>query len=173
MSRLFRSSCLRLLTILIFGSVAILSVLAVVFQQSQAVRSNIAATIQVRVTPTLRTLPATLLVAPSQDVSAGEVTIQIQTTTPMPTTIVAPTNLPDTPTQIGTNGPDSVSSDVPRYSGTSSYPLTVTAEVVLGLTHVANYQARVAATRTAIAAESASIYATLTALAPTPTVSVP
>jgi hypothetical protein len=44
--------------------------------------------------------------------------------------------------------------------------LTETAEVMLAQTDVAHYQAGVAATRTAIAAESQRIYATLTAAAP-------
>ncbi len=170
MTRLFRNSCEGFLAILIFGLVAILSVLAVTFQQSQAVHSNRAATLQAKATPTRRLVlpPASPPAVPSQDALDGDVTIQIQTTTPIPTQTVAPTtNYLGTPTLVSTNGVEGTGTEVPRYSGTSSYPLTVTAEVELGLTHVANYQAGVAATRTAIAAESASIYATLTAAAPT------
>lgn len=175
MVRLFRRSCLGVLAILMFGIVAVLSVLAVMFQQSQAVNGNVAATVQSRATSTQRpTLPMVPLPTVSIGEEDGEVTIQIQTTTPIPSSIPMSTLAPtyslaaQTPTISGT-----VATDLPRYSGTSSYPLTVTAEVLLGLTHVAGYQAEVAATRTAIAAESDAIYATLTAAAPIPTMSAP
>jgi hypothetical protein len=168
--RLFRSSCLGLLALLIFGLVAILSVLAVVFQQSQAVTTRMDATTEVHATPTYRTQqPARA----TSGISDGDVTIQIEvstsTVTPLSMTLAAPTNTALSPSMpVSPSIPSGDDIDSPRHSGTSSYPLTVTAEVMLGLTHVAGYQAGVAATRTAIAAESVSIYATLTAAGPTP-----
>lgn len=169
MSRIFRTSCLGLLAVLIFGVVAILSVLAVVFQQSQAVRSNAIATTRANVTPYR---PPTLLMTPLS--SGDDLTIQIQTITPIassfPTDTVVPTNtISESSTSASPNSPEMMPTDMPRYLGTSSYPLTVTAEVMMGLTHVASYEAGVSATRTAVAAESADIYATLTAAAPSPT----
>ena len=178
MVRFFRTSCLGLLAVLIFGIVAVLSVLAVMFQQSQAVNANGAATVQSRITPMHLPIPATL---PLPTLSTGgDVTIQIMTNTPIsvpdtvPLITVVPTDtLSGTLPSVSSAVPGQAATDVPRYSGTSSYPLTVTAEVMLGLTHVAGYQAGVAATRTAIAAESEGIFATLTAAAQLPTVSAP
>lgn len=167
MKRLFRSSCLGLLALLIFGLVAILSVLAVVFQQSQAVSTRMDATTEAHAIPIQKPTRA-----PS-GASDGDITIQIEaltpTLTPIALTVAAPTNTAlSTSTSVSPSIPGGGDIDSPRHSGTSSYPLTVTAEVMLGLTHVAGYQAGVAATRTAIAAESVSIYATLTAAGPPP-----
>jgi hypothetical protein len=180
MKRLLRRSCLGLLLLVFFGVVVALLVFAVVFQQSQAISSNSAATITAKSTatrhPVLSTpiavtatipLPIEYITAPSN----GDVTIQVETTaTDIPTNngnaLIAPSN---TPGLLSTAASMVTATDVPRYSGTSSYPLTVTAEVMLAQTHVANYQSGVGATRTAIAAESIGIFETLTAGAPTPT----
>ena len=180
MKRLLRSSCLGLLLLVFFGVVVALLVFAVVFQQSQAISSNSAATITAQSTatrhpvlPTPMAVTATALLpieyttAPSN----GDVTIQVEATaTDIPTNngnaLLAPSN---TPALLSTSTPVVTASDVPRYSGTSSYPLTVTAEVMLAQTHVANYQLGIGATRTAIATESIGIFETLTASAPTAT----
>src|SRR4051794_10636777 len=124
MKRLFRSSCLGLLAILIFGIVTILSVLAVVFQQSQAVTSNVVATTEARATPTRRAQLPTL--ALSGGLLDGDVTIQVDARTPgvVPNTatLIAPTNAGlSTPTlSFNTLLPSATGTDVPRYSGTSS-----------------------------------------------------
>ncbi len=52
--------------------------------------------------------------------------------------------------------------------GTMSYPMTVTAQYVGDQTRVAGYLGGVGATETEIANENVSIFASLTAAAPTP-----
>lgn len=170
MRRLFRNTCFGLLLSLAFCMVAILTVFAVLFQQTQAVTSNTAATVEALATP-FPTLPLSML-PPSE----GEVIIQIETSAPIldATSVVAPPTEPiSTSSPIAATTAMTLTPDLPRHSGTSSYPVTLTVEAMLALTHVAGYQAGVAATRTAIAAESARIFATLTANAPLPTVSAP
>lgn len=179
MKTLFRRSCLGLLLIVLLGGLAAVSVFAIVFQQSQAVSSS--ARLVTPSTPTNRPtsspmpfqIPNPGVGLPMNDPNAG-VTIQVNsaTTTPVPSagvTLAMPTDvLPNTvtPMQSADVTLSVTATDVPRYSGTSSYPMTVTAEVMLAQTHVAVYEAGVGATRTAIAAESALIYATLTAAVP-------
>ena len=180
MKRLLRSSCLGLLLFVFFGVVVALLVFAVVFQQSQAISFNKAATITAQSTATGHSaLPApraaTTIVPPPSEYPAvppdSDVTIQVEaiatdTSTNNGNARIAPSN---TPVLLSTTTSMVTATDVARYSGTSSYPLTVTAEVMLGQTHVANYLLGIGATRTAIAAESIGIFETLTAGAPTPT----
>jgi hypothetical protein len=86
------------------------------------------------------------------------------TDAPAPTTApvtIAATYPAGTPAATGTPG------ITPRHSGTSSYPMTVTAQVRMSRTNVANRRAIIHATYTAIAIGSVSVYATLTARAPT------
>ena len=100
-------------------------------------------------------------------------TIHIETSVPdaeISVPMVSPSALPALVTTMSTPTPSAVLQSmtplaVPPEFGTSSYPLTVTAEVMLGQTSVARYLSDVDATRTAVAAESVGIYATLTAAA--------
>ena len=176
MKPLFNRSCLGLLALIMLGCIVILLVFTVVFQQSQAVLSNATATQTARASQIYalpKPYPSATAVSPMpSDQSADMVTIQVQSDSP---TAMAPT-MPTFPTlasvvQISPAAavilpPASTPIDAPRNSGTSTYPLTVTAEVMFAQTTVAHYQSGVAATRTAIAAESQSIYATLTAGVP-------
>jgi hypothetical protein len=148
----------------------------IIFQQSQATNTNaeVTATAQVQSTLILQpTQPFTAMpIVPVVTLGSEDVTIQydVPTVTPVYTSVppnVTTATATSTPTSTPSPLDLTASPDVPRHSGTSSYPMTITAEVMLAQTNVASYQAGVAATRTAIAAESASIYATLTASAPT------
>jgi len=179
MKRLFGGSCVGLLVILTMGGAAALFVFSIFFNQTQAVTANATATIVARATatpaPKLPTFTARPLASTNPPQSGDGVTVQIDTdATPttqiqagedMLTSTVAPsaTFFPtSTPTPL-TNGTPTYE---PRHSGTSTYPLTVTAEVMLAQTNVAFYQNSVGATRTAIASESETIFGTLTAQAP-------
>jgi len=172
MKRLFSRSCLGLLALTMTGCIVTMLVFTVIFQQSQAVLSNATATHSVRPTP----YPlATTVSHMSSNQPADMVTIQVQPDSPTATAPTVPT-FPtlDSVVQISPTAAVilpafSTPTDAPRNSGTSTYPLTLTAEVMFAQTNVAHYQSGVAATRTAIAAESQSIYATLTARAPVPT----
>ena len=187
MKRILRGSCLGLLLLAFFGCLLALLVTAVIFQQSQAVSLNAVASNTAQMTATHHVLPSTtkptLLTSPipieytgpSQD----DVTIQVET---VETTVPlnadgAITIVPDVLVNNATSTtiPELLitPTEVPRYSGTSSYPLTVTAEVMLAQTHVAHYQSGVAATRTAIAADSVGIFETLTASASIATLGAP
>ncbi len=166
----FGGSCLMLLAVCGLSSAAALFLLSIFFQQSQAATLNVTATVSAHITPTVAAhapsavpLPTIVLPLISTD---SDVTIQIETripdaplATPAPLNTVMPMPSAFAPTATALV-------DAPPAFGTSSYPLTVTAEVLFGLTNVARYQSNVAATRTAIAAESVWIYATLTANAP-------
>lgn len=167
---IFGGSCLLLLAVCGLSSAATLFLLSIFFQQSQAATLNVTATISAHRTstvaphaPSATPLPTSLPPLSSTD---ADVTIQVETRVPnaplstsAPLNSVTPIPSPFAPTAT-------VLLDAPPAFGTSSYPLTVTAEVLLGQTNVARYQSNVAATRIAIAAESVGIYATLTANAP-------
>ncbi len=166
----FGGSCLMLLVVCGLSSAAALFLLSIFFQQSQAATLNVTATIAAHSTSTVmpRIPSATLLptALPLVNSTDADVTIQIETrapdaplatSTPLSASTFMPTASSPTATALV---------DAPPAFGTSSYPLTVTAEVLFGLTNVARYQSNVAATRTAIVAESVGIYATLTANAP-------
>ena len=178
MKRLFSRSCLGLLAIGMLGCLVMVFVFTMIFQQSQAGLSNVTTTqmaraTQVYVLPRPFPLATTSSLLPS-DPPGDVVTIQVQQDNP--TAALSVLSIPPlgsaeqiSPTITAVLPPVSTPTDVPRNSGTSTYPLTVTAEVMFALTDVARYQSGVAATRTAIAAESQSIYATLTAGAPVST----
>jgi len=163
-------SCLLLLAVCGLSSAAALFLLSIFFQQSQAATLNVTATLSAHRTPTAAphappAVPLPTLLPPLR-ATDSDVTIQVETRAPdallatsAPLNIVTSIPSPFAPTATALV-------DAPPAFGTSSYPLTVTAEVLLGLTNVARYQSNVVATRTAIAAESIDIYATLTANAP-------
>ena len=189
MKSLPRRSCSGLLLLALFGCLLAFIVFAAIFQQSQATASTAVPSGTAPMTATRPVLPAatTPLLLPSPTTvddtasSLADVTIQVETmTTAAPLTDDgALTLMPSTPgnNALSTAAPggnlSNTSTEVPRYSGTSSYPLTVTAEMLLAQTHVAHYQSDVSATRTTIAAESVGIFETLTASAPMPTVERP
>jgi len=164
-------SCLLLLAVCGLSSTAALFLLSIFFQQSQAATLNVTATLSAHRTPTVVphtpsaiSLPTLL---PPLSATDADVTIQVETRAPdAPLATSVPLNnlVTSIPSLFAPTATALV--DAPPAFGTSSYPLTVTAEVLLGLTHVARYQSNVGATRTAIAAESVEIYATLTANAP-------
>lgn len=168
MKRLFGRSCFGLLVLTGLGCTVALFVFSIVFQQSQPSTSNVTMTQAMRASAILplavSVTPGPLLI-PTDDIS-----IQVEsdvTNTPATTQSGQSPDVPAVaslvPATASTNVPlESTATDVPRNSGTSTYPLTVTAQVMLAQTNVARYQAGVAATRTAIAAESDAIYATLT-----------
>ena len=172
MKRFFGRSCFGLLFLIVLAGTMLLFVFTVVFQQSQAALSN--ATSQARATSTdAATSSMTTLAYPSGTaipitLPVDSVTIQMDSPTTLPLSGAPPLSTPNAPEQLlsastGIPLPSSTAPDAPRNSGTSTYPLTETAEVMLAQTDVAHYESGVAATRTAIAAESQSIYATLTA----------
>lgn len=178
MKRLFGGSCIGLLVILTMGGAAALFVFSIFFNQTQAVTSNATATIVARATttpaPKLPTFTPRPVTSTNPPQSGDGVTVQIDTditSTVQPvgedalTSTVAP-SATFFPTSMPTSVNDGTPTYEPRHSGTSTYPLTVTAEVMLAQTNVASYQAEVAATRTAITSESETILATLTAQAP-------
>ena len=165
----FSGSCLALLVI---GGLCVLIGLffiSVLLQQSQATTLNNTATSAAHFTPTVRRFPPTTSVPNLDSTSVptdAEVTIHIETSVP----VISPSAAPLLVTAMSTPTSLPVLQSmtplaVPPEFGTSSYPLTVTAEVMLGQTSVAHYLSDVDATRTAIAAESVSIYASLTAAA--------
>jgi len=180
MKRFFGGSCVGLLLVLLISGATALFTFSVFFNQSQAVTSNTTATTAARATPTQQIAAASITPRLNALLSASDDGAVQITTDDAPT--AQPISIPNaaitTPEPLITSFPnatavpfaDSItatSTDAPRHSGTSTYPLTVTAEVMLAQTSVARYQGGVAATRTAIAAESESIFATLTARAPT------
>ncbi|MHB8625972.1 MAG: hypothetical protein ACYDBJ_21235 [Aggregatilineales bacterium] len=182
MKRFVGRSCFGLLFLIALGGTMLLFVFTVFFQQSQATLSN--ATRMARPTSTNAVNPILTdssypsATAFSVTIPADDVTIQVDTgnTTTVSTTQPLPTlDVPGQvlPTSTGVPLPSSTLTDAPRNSGTSTYPLTETAEVMLAQTDVAHYESGVGATRTAIAAESAYIYGTLTAAAPTQSEVVP
>ncbi len=177
MKRFFSRSCFGLLFLFILGSTVALFVFTIFFQQSQAITSNGTATQMARASATI-VVNRSLTLAPVPSITpltltfpADDVTVQIDpANTGIPGQLTDTQDLPapatmNTMEATVTPLPYITSTDAPRNSGTSTYPLTVTAEVMLAQTHVAQYQSNVAATRTAIAAESEIIYATLTARA--------
>ena len=180
MKRLFSRSCLGLLALTMIGCIVTLLVFTVIFQQSQAGLSNATATQAAYVTAThsMRATPypsGTIVFPLPSNQPEDMVTIQVQPDSPTATALTVPTfpmldsGVQISPTVAVILPAVSTPTDAPRNSGTSTYPLTLTAEVMFAQTNVAHYQSGIAATRTAIAAESQSIYATLTAGAPVPT----
>jgi len=167
-------SCLALLLIAGLSILLGLFLLSIWVQQSQATTLNVTATVAAHFTPTARRFPSitpvTILDSTSVPTDA-EVTIHIETSVPdteSSVPVISPSAAPPLVTAMSTPTPLPVLQSmtpaaVPPEFGTSSYPLTVTAEVMLGQTGVARYLSDVDATRTAVAAESVSIYATLTA----------
>jgi len=179
MKRLFGGSCVGLLLVLLVGGATALFAFSIFFNQSQAVTSNATAATAARAKATQQIAPSDTPTPNALPRVVDDVAVQI-TTDDAPTT--QPTPIPNAatttpkpvmtlfPTATAVPSADSMTetaTDVPRHSGTSTYPLTVTAEVMLAQTSVARYQGGVAATRTAIAAESVGVFATLTARAPT------
>lgn len=169
-------SCLALLVIAGLSVLIGLFLISILFQQSQATTLNNTATSAAHFTPTVRRFPS-ITPVPISSASAvptdSEVTIHIETSMPdteSSVTVGSPSAAPPLVTAMSTPTPLPVLQSmtplaVPPEFGTSSYPLTVTAEVMLGQTSVAHYLSDVDATRTAIAADSVGIYASLTAAA--------
>lgn len=168
---LFGGSCLALLFVCGLSAGIGLLLLSVFFQQSQATTLNSTATVAAHAASThfvaLSAVPIPTLI-PASVSTDTDVTIRIETSAPdVPnpsarpfdnvTLVLIPTTTPQPNLQT------TLPQNAPPQLGTSSYPLTVTAEVMLGQTSVARYQSGVAATRTTVAAESVGIYATLTA----------
>ena len=169
-------SCLALLVISGLCILIGLFLISIFFQQSQATTLNNTATNAAHLTPTARSFPSTtpVPVIDSTPVPTdSDVTIHIETRVPeteISVPVISPLAVPPLVTAMSTPTPSAVLQSmtplaVPPEFGTSSYPLTVTAEVMLGQTSVARYLSAVDATRTAVAAESVGIYATLTASA--------
>lgn len=176
MKRFVGSSCFGLLFLLLLGGIVAVFVFTIVFQQSQATSSNATAAARPSATDSVTPMfpapvyPTAALIPITLPVDA--VTIQVDSPMTPAASAMQPFVSSDTPAlrlpaATGIPLPSITLTDVPRNSGTSTYPLTETAEVVLAQTDVAHYESGIAATRTAIAAESQAIYATLTAAAPT------
>jgi|GEM_PF-2881733 len=169
-------SCLALLVIAGLCVLIGLFFISILVQQLQATTLNNTATSAAHFTPTVRRFPSTTLVPNLDSTSVptdSEVTIHIETSMPdteISVPVISPSAAPLLVTAMSTPTPLPVLQSMtplalPPKFGTSSYPLTVTAEVMLGQTSVAHYLSNVDASRTAVAAESVSIYATLTAAA--------
>ncbi len=159
-------SCFGILALGGLGLIAALFAFSIFFQQSQAVASNGTATIVARFTATPRPPPTS--VPPPQQPAPQTDNITSHDTSIIITDAPAPTAAPPDAQSTSFATPSGTPPGTPRYSGTSSYPLTVTAQVRMAQTNVAKKQANIAGTYTAIAIESEFIYATLTARAPTP-----
>ena len=169
-------SCLALLVIAGLCVLIGLFFISILVQQLQATTLNNTATSAAHFTPTVRRFPSTTLVPNLDSTSVptdSEVTIHIETSMPdteISVPVISPSAAPLLVTAMSTPTPLPVLQSMtplalPPKFGTSSYPLTVTAEVMLGQTSVAHYLSDVDATRTAIAADSVGIYASLTAAA--------
>jgi len=180
MKRLFGGSCAGLLLILLVSGATALFAFSIFFNQSQAVTSNTTAATAAREMVTQQiaaasSTPSLNAIRPASDDGAVQIITDDAPTAVASMLPNAATTTPDPrttlfPTATAVPFADSITAtamDAPRNSGTSTYPLTVTAEVMLAQTSVARYQGGVAASRTAIAAESERIFATLTARAPT------
>ncbi len=169
-------SCLGFMALCVLGSMAALLLFSVVFNQSQATTQNVQATLSLRTTANV----ATRVTAPTSTknspmptsgstVSSSEMMVTIDSGTS--TVVSVPNDAEDQASKSSTPVPSPMvnATGVPGLPplGTSTYPLTVTAEVMLAQTHVAKYQDGVSATRTAVEAESQNVFATLTARAPT------
>lgn len=159
--KLFGVSCMTVFLGCIVGSFVVLFVGTIFFNQSQAGAQNATATIRAAFTRAAAPSPtlgqAAALPGSADSVSSsGDSSVQV--------TMKAPGQDPtSTPTPIPwiTNTPG-----LPPL-GTMSYPMTVTAQYVMDQTRVAKYLGGVGATETEIANENVSIFATLTAAAPT------
>ena len=154
--KLFGMSCMTLVLACVVGGFIAMFVATIVFNQAQASSQNASATTRAAFTrtplPTATRSQAEPLPG-STDSSSVEVTVETpnQVATPTPSPIPWITNTPGLPPM-----------------GTMSYPMTVTAQYVLDQTRVALYLGGVGATETEIAQENVSIFALLTAAAPTP-----
>ncbi len=171
-SRTFFNSCLGLLALLMLGGLTATFVVTIFFTQTQATNPDLPATVMTTAVP--RSFPShtppTPISIPVSTAVVPEIQMIVDTVVPLSSPVAANDETVPTSETIETIVPPSstVSSATPsvvmtatypvRNSGTSTYPLTVTAEVMLAQTNIAHYQNGVYATRTAVAIESAAIF---------------
>lgn len=180
-SRTFFNSCFGLLALLLLGGLTATFVVTVFFTQTQATNPDLPATVMTTAVP--RNFPSrtpTPALSPVITAVVPEIQMIVDTVVPVSSPVATGDGIFPATEAVETvvSPPPTVSRATPsvvltatypvRNSGTSTYPLTVTAEVMLAQTNIAHYQNGVYATRTAVAIESAAIFGTLTANAPTP-----
>ena len=158
--RFFGRSCLLMLLLGGAGSLVVLFVASVIFNQAQAGVPKAEATLSAIVTTAPPRPTAIQVVRVTAAAPLMGVTIEFGPT-------AASTEAAINASATATPQPGSLISATPGLAplGTLSYPLTVTAEAFVAATKVARFLNRVDATRTANAQEAEMAHATLTAAA--------
>ncbi len=160
------SSCLLMSGVCLAGSFLTLFIGSIIFNQSQAGMPTATRLFQSTIIPTR--LAASPLPTRSIAGTVGAPKIDITIERQSSATLDQPGALPGNPTGTPTLSPMITTTPGLAPLGTMSYPLTVTAESQIASTRLAAFRGSLAGTRTAVAAESETIFATLTAAAPVP-----